>query len=182
MAADVSDLDDIAAPATAHAVFSDCGRYRYVLTRGAPDAARVLWVMLNPSTADATRDDPTIRRCRGFAREWSCQAIAVVNLFAWRATDPRDLTAALADGHNIVGPDNARHIAAAARAETTQRIVVGWGVAHRRARERGLDVHAMLRRARPDIEVECLGMTNDGSPRHPLYVARETQLVPWVPR
>src|SRR5687768_14824465 len=84
-------------PVERDARFSDCGTYRYNLTR-LWDARliRVCWVMLNPSTADQHEDDATIRRCIGFSRSWGAGALTVVNLFAFRATQPRDLWAAAA--------------------------------------------------------------------------------------
>ena len=78
-------------PLERNAVISACGRYRYLLTRRVgPGTRAVTFIMLNPSTADATRDDPTIRRCIGFARSWGIGGVDVVNLFAFRATEPRD--------------------------------------------------------------------------------------------
>jgi hypothetical protein len=77
------------------ATLSDCGRYRYRLWRRWADGPTVLFVMLNPSTADADVDDPTIRRCIGFARSWGAGALEVVNLYAWRATQPAELKAAV---------------------------------------------------------------------------------------
>jgi hypothetical protein len=142
------------------ATFSANGRYRYRLWRRW-DRSRpvVVFVMLNPSTADADKDDPTIRRCIGFARAWGYGGIEVVNLFAYRATLPRSLRAV----DDPVGPENGRHIRrAVARADL---VVLAWG-AHARA-SRLLS----LPRAR------CLGLTRAGQPRHPLYLRREARPV-----
>ena len=74
------------------ATFSRCGRYRYSLwRRWEEDAPYVLWICLNPSTADAEEDDPTLRRCMGFAQDWGYGASYTANLFAWRATKPQDM-------------------------------------------------------------------------------------------
>ena len=89
-----------------HADFSDCGNYRYTLWRGpGPDEPYVCIVGLNPSTADTQKNDPTIRRCIGFAEEWGYENLCVMNLFAWRATYPRDLKNAA----DPVGPENAAY-------------------------------------------------------------------------
>src|SRR5574337_242506 len=95
------------------AVFSACQRYRYRLTReldgalfAAATARTITFIMLNPSTADANTDDPTIRRCKGFARGWGYGRLLIVNLFAFRATDPRDMWSAHERGVNIVGERN----------------------------------------------------------------------------
>lgn len=161
------------------AMFSDCGRYRYLLTRGAPTVERTLWVMLNPSTADDEQDDPTIRRCRDFSRRWGLGAIAVCNLFAFRATSPRTLADAIGRGVDAVGPETDGHIEAAARAECTKRIMLGWGLWHRRAHGRAIEVCQLLQRVRPDLQPMCLGITSEGAPRHPLYVLGDTPPVPW---
>lgn len=85
---------------------SECGTYRYWLCREwSPGLDSLVWLMLNPSTADATQDDPTIRRCMGFARRWGYGGITVVNLYAYRATNPRDLLTAA----DPVGPENDRY-------------------------------------------------------------------------
>jgi hypothetical protein len=151
------------------AVFDDSGRYRYSLTRiWALDGPLAVFVMLNPSTADAERDDPTIRRCVGLARSWGYGRLEVVNLFAYRTHDPR----VLASATEPEGPENATYVSAA-----TQRadlIVAGWGNAGARL---GADraICSRLDRA------HCLGLTRLGQPRHPLYVPRDTQPVPWLP-
>lgn len=163
------------------------GNYRYLLTRELDRLTRerVLFVMLNPSTADAERDDPTIRRCKGFAASWGCRYVEVVNLYAWRATDPRALWQAEADEEtDIVGPMNDRHIGAAAgRADL---VVVAWGGQAYVGREplrfgsrprggRASAVLSILRDAgkRP----LTFGLTAGGAPRHPLYVPRGTCLI-----
>ena len=92
------------------AVFSECGKYRYLLTRKWGYGRPCGFVMLNPSTADALHDDPTIRRCVGFAKAWGCAELTVVNLFAVRATSPRDMMRA----DDPVGPENKEHVQRAA--------------------------------------------------------------------
>lgn len=146
------------------AVISSDGAYRYELVRRwGRGKSIVVFVMLNPSTADARRDDATIRRCIGFARDWGHDALVVVNLFAYRATDPADLAAAL----DPVGPENDGYIQRACR--TASRIVCAWG-AHPIVGVRQDAVLAMIPR-----HVECLGLTAAGRPRHPLYLASDTQ-------
>jgi hypothetical protein len=140
------------------AEFSACGRYRYSLTR-IWDRCRpmVAFIGLNPSTADALHDDPTVRRCVGFARRWRCGGVLIVNLFGYRATNPRELDRV----SDPVGPDNDAAIAAAiGRAD---QIIAAWG---RRGRylDRDAAVLNLLDRA------DCLGRNRDGSPRHPLYL------------
>lgn len=134
--------------------------YRYTLSR-MWDATRpqVAFVMLNPSTADAHQDDPTIRRCVGFAKQWGFGRLAVVNLFAYRATRPADLL--IAD--DPVGEDNDAHLLNACRASET--IVCAWGN-HGAHRGRDAAVCALLE----DFPLMCLGLTQRGQPRHPLYV------------
>src|SRR5580765_5070589 len=106
------------------ATISPDGKYRYLLSREYEDGmfGTVLFVMLNPSTADATKDDATIRRCVGFTKRWGYSTLEVVNLFAFRATHPRDLWKA----DDPVGPDNDVTISDAVR--RAQLIVAAWGV------------------------------------------------------
>lgn len=142
------------------AVLSECGQYRYRLTRNWDILLRpATFVMLNPSTADAVTDDATIRRCIGFAKRWSCGGIIVVNLFAFRATDPNDLFRAA----EPVGPDNDRYIRDAVREGYP--VVGAWGN-HGAYRDRAKAVCRLISRA--GIWLSCLGHTKDKHPRHPL--------------
>jgi hypothetical protein len=136
------------------------GAYRYSLWRRVGESRkRVLFVMLNPSTADAIVDDPTIRRCMGFARTWRFGELEVCNLFAYRTPCP----SALLRAADPVGPSNDRALSrAVARAD---RVIAAWGVIGMRS-TRALVVLEMLR----GVRLECLGRTRDGAPRHPLYV------------
>lgn len=125
--------------------------------------------MLNPSTADATQDDPTIRRCIGFARDWGYGSLKVVNLFAFRATDPSILEGAA----DPIGPENDRHLV-----ETCQQadlVVAAWGN-YGRLLGRDRQVVALLA---SHSEIMCLGSTKCGNPRHPLYVRGDTQPMPF---
>src|SRR5437868_5145783 len=107
-----------------NAVISQCGRYRYVLTRqGGTGERSAAFILLNPSTADATTDDPTIRRCIGFSRLWGCGRIAVLNLFAFRATQPGDLKR-VADP---VGPENKTWFGRSLD-DIDGPVVCGWGI------------------------------------------------------
>lgn len=155
------------------ATISEDGRYRYRLTRGSelgcPSALPpAVFVMLNPSTADGLVDDPTIRRCRGFAREWGCPGLVVVNLYAYRATKPADLKWA----DDPVGPLNDAFLASACH---KQDVICAWG--QHATQERIFEVWQILYRAR--ARTFCLGLTKDGRPRHPLFVPYDQPLVPY---
>lgn len=155
-------------PLVSGACFDATGRYRYRLWRTWADGPIVCFVMLNPSQADETRDDPTIRRCVGFARDWGYAGLEVVNLFAYRTPLPAELALV----NEPVGEGNDWHVmAAAARAA---KIVVAWGNAGARF-GRANEVLARLRTRR----CECLGLTKLRQPRHPLYLGRRVPLTPW---
>ena len=143
------------------AVFSDCSRYRYLLTREwNSGSGTCLFIMLNPSTADAARDDPTIRRCTNFSRAWGYRRLEVVNLFAGRATTP----AALFRMNDPCGPENDAHIiSAAARADAT---VVAWGNSGAMTGRDRAVLRLLHESSRP---VLSLGVNRTGLPRHPLY-------------
>lgn len=150
------------------AVYSRCGRWRYLLWRiESRRAAMIGMGLLNPSTADHLHDDPTIRQCRMRARQAGAKGVLVWNLFAWRATKPADLKRA----DDPVGPDNDEAIALAV--EVTRRTVLAWGT-HGGHRGRDREVLGMLGAAacKPWI----LGLTRKGFPRHPLYLPTETRL------
>lgn len=145
------------------------GAYRYTLTREVGPAAggRVVFIMLNPSTADAEVDDPTIRRCIGFARTWGFGTLTVVNLFALRATNPRELLR-----HEFPdGMDNDRWTTWAI--ERADCIVCAWGALAKPLRHRARATEAWLRGL--GKWTYCLGHTKDGEPRHPLYVRADTE-------
>lgn len=152
------------------------GPYRYRLDR-TWDAAKdsVLFVMLNPSTADAAEDDPTLRRCIHFAQRERYGSLIVVNLFAWRATDPADLLKANKDGEDIAGEDSNGMINHAAN--NAKAIILAWGSMGGLFPERTKEVtHIVGRSGRP---LWTLGTCCNGQPRHPLYLANDTKLQPW---
>jgi hypothetical protein len=155
------------------ACFSACGRYRYLLTRTwDPDLPRICWIMLNPSTADAEKLDPTNRRCLRFSQAWGYGGMAVVNLFALRATNP----GLLYESDDPCGPDNLRYLQeAASRAGS---VMVAWG-AHGTYRGQSEIVRALLS-AMPDVTAYHLGLTKGGQPRHPLYVPAQIARQGWL--
>lgn len=151
------------------AVLSDCGNYRYSLTREwDPTLDTLLWIMLNPSTADASEDDPTIRRVVGFSRQWGYGSAVIVNAFALRSTDP----AALPSHPDPVGPDNDQYIRRWSLA--ADHAVCAWG-AHGGLHGRHVTVLSILRDHA--CSAMCLGTTKDGAPKHPLYLAASTPLI-----
>lgn len=162
------------------ALISPCERYRYVLTRDTKIERYirdyVVFVMLNPSTADATEDDPTIRRCIGFAQRLGYRRLKVVNLYAYRATDPKDLLALCVDDPLIdpVGEDNDIHLFAAL-SDHWQHVICAWGTKAKPARVKRFAHIAELAGAR----LCCLDITKGGMPKHPLYIKGDTQLKPW---
>jgi len=145
------------------ATFSPCRTYRYSLTRvWDADVPICGFILLNPSTADETANDPTITRCIGFARRWGYGAMLACNIFALRSTDPKGLRTV----DDPVGPGNDRAIRRLiGKADL---IVAAWG-GHGRYLDRGARVRAML----PGDAV-CLGVNADGAPKHPLYLRNST--------
>jgi hypothetical protein len=149
------------------ATFSSDYRYRYTLGRVWDDSLPVLvWVLLNPSTADADIDDQTIRKCTEFARRWGYGGITVVNLFAYRSTTPDALYSVDAP----IGSDNDSTIIAACRGRD---VVCGWGT-NGGLRQRADHVLTLLRAI--GVQPKCLRVNADGSPMHPLYVPYVTPL------
>ncbi len=179
--------------------------YRYLLWRTLPPVVagqhpvtgatlfknprRLLWVMLNPSRADGDTNDPTLRKCMGFATRWGYSYIEVVNLFALRATDPQALGghpvrlgAVACASHTIVGPKNDAYIIAAL--QRADDVVCAWGA----TRVRGMDYRPRIAdverhittHRRTGSTIACLGVSKHGCPKHPLYVAYEAARVHYL--
>lgn len=156
--------------AASTAVYSECEAYRYALTREWAVGRRLLVVMLNPSTATEAANDPTVERCERRARGLGYGGFRVVNLFAWRATDPR----ALRGVADPVGPENDRAIAEGAA--WADDILCGWG-GHGALGGRDREVVAELReRGRV---LWHLGLTRAGQPKHPLYIGYAQPPMVW---
>ena len=156
--------------ATRSAVISDDGLYRYRLERCWGRGATVTWVMLNPSTADADTDDPTLRRIQGFSRRMGFGRLIVVNLYAYRATEPSELWRAA----DPVGPENDWYLF---DAMTGHEAVVAWGAHAKPDRiARFLEIH----RSAPGAgRLHALALTGAGQPRHPLYLRGDLIMQPW---
>ena len=164
----------IPSPMTRTAVFSPDGKYRYHLGRDwrAPldtNDAMAVFVMLNPSTADERVDDPSVRRCIGFATYWGFQRLEVVNLFAMRATDPKQIVR----DDFPVGPETDEWIRKTCGNPFVS-VFVAWGAMGTKYPNRVKLVSELIGRA-----VRCLGVTKGGQPKHPLYVSRECCPQPW---
>jgi len=153
------------------AVYSDCESYRYLLTRTwDPAGKKVLFVMLNPSTATEVQNDPTVERCERRARALGFGAFRVTNIFAWRDTDPRAMRAAA----DPVGPANDAAISDSC--DWADQIVAAWGT-HGAHLARGPHVARLLQdTGRP---VYHLGLSKAGHPKHPLYIAYAQQPELW---
>ena len=149
--------------------FSRCRTWRYALWRQW-DTARpfVMLIGLNPSTADANRNDPTIRRCIGFARDWGFGGVWVLNLFAFRATYPADLRAA----GDPVGPRNDWWLRRVAR--QCDRIVACWG------NDGAFDNRSTRVREMLGDRLEVLRLNGSGEPAHPLYLPKGLEPEEWT--
>ncbi len=154
----------------AGARFSSCRRWRTLLWRRWSAGPAANFVMLNPSTADEVRLDPSCTRARRYAEAWGYGALIVTNVFAWRATDPARLKA-IADP---VGHGNDRAILAAAREAGL--VLCAWGN-HAALRERGVEVASMLRQA--GARLHALRITAAGAPSHPLYLPGTLKPLRW---
>jgi hypothetical protein len=162
---------------TKDAIISECGQYRYWLRRTWDDKPPVVFVMLNPSTADAEEDDPTIRKCVRLAKHWNHGGIYVVNLFALRSSSPYGLKKV----DDPIGPKNDTHIDATVLATVGigGKAIVSWGASlsqsgfkHIKRLYRRMDeVLGLLK----GVDLHCVGKTDEGFPRHPLFVREDTQ-------
>lgn len=143
------------------ATFSPCGKYRHTLKRqwsGGGGRGEVCFVGLNPSTADASQDDPTIRRCVNFAKSWGFDGLRMVNLFAFRATKPEKMAAAA----DPIGPENDINLRIAD--EMSNMVVAAWGASYCYLLDRDTEVRKLFSR------MYVLRLTKHGHPNHPLYL------------
>lgn len=162
------------------------GVYRYDLERCEQtlfnEMSETPWhatfVMLNPSTADGLDDDPTIRKCIGFTKRWGLDRFFVVNLFAFRSTDPDELSTFARRGVNIIGPQNDEWIRT--RCASAKRVICAWGAwKNKELMPPRIDaVTRML--VSMGVKPWCLGKTKDGQPRHPLMLSYATDVVPML--
>ena len=172
----VSVLFDVIPRILRSAEISECGQYRWSLHRSwelwseqgehIKGKGVCCFVMLNPSTADGTQDDPTIRRCIGFAKSWGYTTLSVRNLFSFRATDPRELLSA----ENPVGGRGDQELITACTADL---LVAAWGATVPFERDRQAMV--LFREHFPEKTIYCIGVTKGGHPRHPLYVRADVK-------
>lgn len=154
------------------AVLSNCGTYRYRLDRG--EGRALMFLMVNPSTADADHDDATIRKCRGFAERAGFARIVVGNLFAYRATDVNELRKA----RDPIGPENDQHLAVMLR--EADMVIAAWGSLSKLPevlRRRWRDVVHLADRV--PHQMKMLGRCLDGHPKHPLMVGYYAKIEPW---
>lgn len=150
-------------------ILSPCRSYRYTLWRefgGLVGDGYAMFIGLNPSTADEIEDDPTIRRCVAFAKSWGYGALCMTNLFAFRATEPSDMIAAL----DPIGPDNDMHLTAMAREASV--VVAAWGTNGTHLR-RDKAVRGLV------ANLHCLRKTQAGHPGHPLYLPGDLAPIPF---
>lgn len=156
------------------AILSPCRTWRYLLTRELyPSLGQVIinrtitFIGLNPSTADEYTNDPTIRRCMGFAKSFGGSKLLMVNLFAYRATDPKELLQV----EDPIGPDNIAYIKDALRESDI--VICAWGANPRVYMPLTKYVYELIN------EPFCLGVTKGGHPRHPLYIRADQKLIPY---
>ena len=152
-------------------IYSDCERYRYSLSRiWDSNRQNVLFVMLNPSTADEFKNDPTVERCERRARMLNFGAFCVCNIFAWRETNPHNLIKI----SNPIGKDNNLHIL---RASCSANLVIcAWGV-HGKHLNRDKEVTKLL--LDNNTKLYHLGLTKENHPKHPLYIPYSQEIIPW---
>lgn len=163
-------------------IFSPCRKYRYTLWRewdldlltGSADDSKdlesyAMFIGLNPSTADETKDDPTIRRCIGFAKAWGYGALCMTNLFAFRATKPEDMKRQV----EPVGMDNIHHILKCGSQAGI--VVAAWGA---NGKHHNQDVYVKEQLFNIGVRIHCLRTISDGSPEHPLYLPKTLVPIP----
>lgn len=152
------------------AVFSPDERYRYRLSRvWDPGKPSLMWIMCNPSTATATKEDPTIRRCIGFSLNAGYGGMEIFNLFAYRSTDK---TALLRVSNPAGTPENDHYILKGAANGRT--IICAWGVPYKKLAYRVAEVLFLLK----GLKLSCLAISDEGYPKHPLYLPAKSSFIP----
>lgn len=155
------------------AIFSPCRTWRYQLWREWDKSKhKIMFVGLNPSTADETKDDPTVRRCINYAKAWGFGGMFMMNIFAFRATDPQDMKAV----HLPIGPENDAYLLRTAAMSPL--LIAAWGT-HGVYRDRGNQVIELLDEK---FRLYCMGKTKDGFPKHPLYLRKDVCIEPLTER
>lgn len=156
------------------AIFSPCRKWRYHLQQvWDPNRPNLLWLMLNPSTADETQNDPTVERCETRARMWKYGGVEIYNIFGFRATDPKNMK--LQD--DPVGPDNDKWMAEFAVKSQQTLAIAGWGN-HGGHNNRNHDVLKILRANNGNVK--ALKINASGDPKHPLYVGYSQRTVDYI--
>lgn len=161
------------------ATISLCEKYRYSLVRHWAKVGETrrtaLFVMLNPSTADADNDDPTIRRCISFAKKLDCNVLTVVNLYAFRTKSPKILYRNAEEGIDIFGPSNKANLAL--ESSRADHVVCAWGAGakDKKVVDRVWDI--LQENQGSWSSLSCLGETKMGHPRHPLYVKGDQEFI-----
>jgi len=151
------------------AILSDDRKYRYALFRiWDPSERMIVFIGLNPSTADETVDDPTIRRCINYAKAWGYGGLVMLNVFAYRATKPNELLHV----EDPVGPENEVWIQV--YSSWTKKIILCWGT-HGALHWQGRKIYKQLDRTK----CWCFGYTKGGEPKHPLYQRKDAVLIPF---
>lgn len=160
--------------------FSPCRKWRYTLlhrwdtddlfTQPKPNPRLIAWIALNPSTADENQLDPTLRRIRGFSQLWGYDGFIMLNLFAWRDTDPKKMKQV----PDPVGPENDRYILQTAN--SVDLLITAWGT-HGTHLDREQHVLNLLKPA--TAKIAHIGLTKNKHPRHPLYAPGDHPPIPW---
>lgn len=157
------------------ATFSDCGQYRPLLWRDwadAPKLGHVLWIGMNPSTADGDVDDPTVRRECDFTAAWGYGAYRKCNVMDFRATQPKALL------QPSVSPRSEINLSTIVeQAKSAQLVILAFGSLHKKLSHYGMDVVSALETE--NIPAMCLGITANGSPKHPLYLRKDAERIPF---
>lgn len=161
--------------------FSQCKQYRYELWRRWKPGPFVMFLLLNPSTADDKKLDPTLRRCLGYAQDWGYSAMCITNLFPYRATDPRDMKRHYADPNDLTGDrgraEAVNRITIANVAMKAAIVVGGWGT-HGSFLLEDMVIVDLL--SRYGVAIHCLAKCANGAPVHPLYQKRGISPTLWA--
>ncbi|WP_343302864.1 DUF1643 domain-containing protein [Chitinophaga niabensis] len=161
------------------ATISECGIFRYSLWRLWDEKPIVLFIMLNPSTADGDFDDPTIRRLIGFCQRWGTGGFYVGNLYPYRTSSPAILNewwGSFDNWHEMIDANKENQCLVKEMAIKASYCVIAWGA---NGMSKGLRTSEEYRYVTGELQLFCLGVTKAGFPRHPLYVPYDSPLITW---